>query len=202
MVSLPPALSTDGVDELAGIFERMLPYASKYELRIIAVNTRSHGGSTPYTDDELAEFASSDVEIQTSAVRKFGREVGSFMVFACTSLGIPAVTVLDGQKRGGLAFLTWSLSNMGLLSILGDPKTLDDAQKTVLQRYLRTAFAYGAYSLFACYPQCLSLEPPRWAVYGVRAISRSGHIFSSPFTSHTRRRQAKGVHGMGLSILH
>ena len=138
----------------------MLPYAPKYGLRLIAINMRDYADSTPYTDDELAELASSDVEIQASAVRKFEREFGSFMVFVCTSLGIPAVTVLGGHKRGGLAFLTWSLSNIGLVSIFGDSATLEDTQKTVLQRYLRTAFAYGAYSLFACYFQCLSPESP------------------------------------------
>ena len=143
-MSLPSLLSTDGGDGFVGIFGRMLPYASKYGLRLIAINMRDYAGSTPYTDDELAEFANSDVKVQASAVRKLGREFGGFMVFVCTSLGIPATTVLDGQKRGGLAFLTWSMSNMGLVSVLGDPRTLDDAQKTILQRYLRTAFAYGA----------------------------------------------------------
>ena len=122
----------------------MLPYASKYGLRLITVNMRDYAGSTPYTDDELAQFASSDVDVQLSAVRNFGREFGAFMVFVCTWLGIPAMTVHDGKTHGGLALVTWSLSTIGILSIFGDPMTLTKKQKSVLRPYLRTVFAYGS----------------------------------------------------------
>ncbi|EKM50240.1 uncharacterized protein PHACADRAFT_264862 [Phanerochaete carnosa HHB-10118-sp] len=106
------------------------------------MNMRDYAGSTPYTSDELAAFASSDIEVQISAVRSLGCELAAFLVYVCQTLGIPARTVRDGKAYGGLAFLTWSMSTMGLLSIFGDSMTLDEAQKAVLQPYLRTAFAY------------------------------------------------------------
>ncbi|EKM52061.1 uncharacterized protein PHACADRAFT_128196 [Phanerochaete carnosa HHB-10118-sp] len=130
-----------------GIFERMLPYASKYGLRLITMNMRDYAGSTPYTLDELSEFTSSDIEVQASALRNFGREFACFLVYVCQSLGIPATTVCSGKVYGGLAFLAWSLSTSGLLSIFGDHKTLSDEQKAVLQPYLRTAFAYDPPSI-------------------------------------------------------
>ncbi|EKM52062.1 uncharacterized protein PHACADRAFT_212658 [Phanerochaete carnosa HHB-10118-sp] len=125
-----------------GIFERMFPHASKYGLRLIAMNMRDYTGSTPYTLDELSEFTRSDIEVQASALRNFGREFACFLVYVCQSLGIPATTTHEGKMRGGLAFLTWSLGNLALLSFFGDPRTLDSEQKTVLQPYLRTVFAY------------------------------------------------------------
>ena len=147
----------------------MFPHASKYGLRFISMNTRDYAGSTPYTDDEIAEFASSDVNVQVSALHNLGREFGAFMVFVCTSLGIPATTVRDGQTRGGLALLTWSFSTIGLLSIFGDPETLDDEQKSILQPYLRTAFVFGAY---------------------ISPINHSQHVNPSP---QIRRRRCTGT---------
>ncbi|EKM50239.1 uncharacterized protein PHACADRAFT_213982 [Phanerochaete carnosa HHB-10118-sp] len=126
----------------SGIFERMFPYATKHGLRLIAMNMRDYAGSTPYTTAELAAFVGDDVEVQASAVRSSGRELAGFLVYVCQVLKIPARTMRDGKAYGGLAFLTWSFGTMGLLSIFGDPKTLDDAQRAALQPYLRTAFAH------------------------------------------------------------
>ena len=59
----------------------MMPHASKYGLRLITMNMRDYRGSTPHTDKEVAEFGSPDVEVQTYAVRKFGRVFGDFVLW-------------------------------------------------------------------------------------------------------------------------
>lgn len=112
------------------------------------MNMRDYRGSTPYSAEEVAHITSPDIEVQTSAVRRFGQEIAKFLLYVCETKGIPQVT-MDGEKKsGGLALMTWSLSNIGLLSILGDPDTLGNGKiKFTLARYLRKAILYGVSSL-------------------------------------------------------
>ena len=128
---------------MAAIFERLFPRAKQRGLRLITINLRDYSGSTPYTSAELADFTNEDVAVQASAIRRLGAEIGAFLVYACTTLGVPPITTKEGKRASGLVFGTWSLSTEGLLAIFRDTQTLDKGQKDVLQRYLRKAIAYG-----------------------------------------------------------
>lgn len=121
----------------------MLPFGPKYHLRLIALNMRDYHGSTPYTDEEVADFLNADVEVQTSAVRMFARELAQFLEFVCKRLAIPPIKTGSGGPSGGLVCLTWSMSGMGLVSMLGDPATLGDEQKAELSPFLRKVVLYG-----------------------------------------------------------
>lgn len=127
------------------VWQRILPYAQKYGVRIIAMNLRGYAGSTPYTALEQAEVDSADVEVQRSAVRRVAREIAGFFVFVCQHLGIPAVYQVGGtsEKRGGFVPVAWSLTNMFISSMLGDPITMDDAIRSVLSPFWRHIIMYG-----------------------------------------------------------
>ncbi|GJE91024.1 hypothetical protein PsYK624_071720 [Phanerochaete sordida] len=147
-------------------FAPMLPLAAKHGLRIITMNNRDYRGSSPYTPEELADFRNPDVEVQASAVRRWGREVGQFLAYVCQTLHIPA-TVNDGAKQaGGVTLLTWSLSCIAPLAILGDARTLGDGLAGTLAPYFRRVILY---------------DPPA-SVYGVPPWVGS---LTSPFVDPT-----------------
>ena len=124
-------------------FRRMLPHAPKHGIRLITMNSRTYRGSTPYTDAELAELHNPDISVQTGAIRSYAQEMVRFLTFVCTQLKVPPVKNDHGRKLGGVVLGTWSLSGMALVSILGDPRTLDDDQKRLLSQYWRRAIFYG-----------------------------------------------------------
>lgn len=126
----------------AATFERMLPVAPKHGLRIITMNGRDYRGSTPYTDEELADMTSPDIDVQATAVRRWGHEVALFVVYVCQRLGIPATT-RDNPATGGLVFVAWSLSGVAILSMLGDPQTMGNEVTRALAPYLRKIVLYG-----------------------------------------------------------
>lgn len=113
------------------------------------MNMRDYRRSTPYSTEEVVHITSPDLEVQTSAVPRFGQEIAKFILYICEIKGIPQV-IMDGKKKsGGLALMTWLLSNIGLLSILDDPDTLADGKiKSTLACYLRKAILYGVSSLY------------------------------------------------------
>jgi hypothetical protein len=125
----------------------MLPYSSKYRLRLVTMNMRDYRGSTSYTEEDLAHFVNSDLSVQENAVRTFGQDVVLFLAYVCKNLSILGITVEDGDKFGGLVVMAWSLGCLALCSILGDPQTLDDETKSILGPILRKVIFYGRISL-------------------------------------------------------
>ena len=126
------------------VYWRMLPYASKYGLRLIAISLRDYRGSTPYSAEEDAELDNPTPEVQVATVRKFGREVSDFLVYVCENLRIsPIVMDERGEPTAGLVVLAWSMGSMSITAILGDPDSLEERERGVLELYLRKAVLYG-----------------------------------------------------------
>lgn len=124
----------------------MLPHATKYGLRMIAMNSRDYHGSTPYTAEELADLASPDLEVQALAVRRWGREVAMFIAYVCGALDISPVFGEGEKKAGGLVLMSWSLSGLAPMGILGDPRTLEGGLEATLAPYLRKVILYGEHN--------------------------------------------------------
>ncbi|EKM49951.1 uncharacterized protein PHACADRAFT_130381 [Phanerochaete carnosa HHB-10118-sp] len=125
-------------------FDRMLPLASKYGLRIITMNSRDYRDSTPYTAEELSHMTSPDLNVQASAVRRWGREVALFLAYVCQTLRVPAIAGEGVRKEGGLVLTAWSLSGITILSILGDSQTLGSDLTAALAPYLRKVVLYDS----------------------------------------------------------
>lgn len=112
------------------------------------MNNRDYRRSTPYSTDELADFTSVDTEVQASAVRRWGTEIAQFLAYLCSTLHIPNTVTERGKKVGGLTLITWSLSGMAALSLLGDPRTMGEKLTSTIAPYLRKVILYGAYNMF------------------------------------------------------
>jgi hypothetical protein len=121
---------------------------------MISMNMRDYAGSTPYTPSERAEVGSPDLEVQSNAIRRRAREISAFLLFLCKTLNIPPLSMSDeaggeNGRAGGFVLLCWSLANMFLTSMLGDPMTLDEPTKSALSPFWRKAIIYGALHLCA-----------------------------------------------------
>ena len=166
----------------------MLPYASDYGLRIFTMNLRDYKDSSPLSTEELAALTSSDIEVQTSAVRRLGREVASFVTYVCKTQGVPKLSVDGKRKRGGVALMTWSKSNIALLSILGDPETLEGESKGILPLYLRKMIIYGV----SCSQNSLQVDNTsrRLPHERPRSLSSDWDALPSPECGDTDRAKA------------
>ncbi len=131
---------------LVGAFERMLSFATSYNLRIVTVNQRDYPGSTPYTPSELDLLASLVVEDQELALRAQAQEIAAFLVHLTKSTDIPPVRETDGRRIGGLVLLGLSLGNFIPLSLFGNAEHLDVETRTLLEIYLRSFVVFGKYS--------------------------------------------------------
>ncbi|GJE91026.1 hypothetical protein PsYK624_071740 [Phanerochaete sordida] len=109
---------------------------------MITINCRDYRGSSPYTAEELAELHNPDIEVAASTVRRWGREIALFLAYVCQTMGIPATTGKGAKEDGGLVLVTWSLSGIAALSILGDPRTLGNGLANTLPQYLRKVILY------------------------------------------------------------
>ncbi|GJE91029.1 hypothetical protein PsYK624_071770 [Phanerochaete sordida] len=134
---------THGLIVNGAAFERMLPLAGAYSLRIIAMNNRDYAGSTPYTDAELADLVDNDVEVQAAAVRRLGRETASFLRFVCERLEVLPITT----GSGGVVLVAEGLANISALAILGDVRTMGPELSAALGPYLRKVMLFDPPSL-------------------------------------------------------
>lgn len=104
---------------------------------------RDYPGSSPYTAEEVTAMASKDLQDQANAIRGIGRQVAAFMVYFIRKYSIPAPKVVAGQQTGGIALLTWSLSNILSMALLGNAHSLSKEVKEVLETYWHTMVMYG-----------------------------------------------------------
>lgn len=129
---------------MSAIWSRMFPHARAHGIRLISMNMRDYTGSTPYSSEERDELESQDLSIQRAAIRRMAREVSSFLVFVCTELKIlRRERMEDGAVTGGFVLVSWSLGNLFVASLLGDPHALDDATKATVEPFWRKVVMYG-----------------------------------------------------------
>ncbi|KAJ3553764.1 hypothetical protein NM688_g3445 [Phlebia brevispora] len=119
-------------------FYPTFPYAKSRGLRFIAPNLRDYPNSTPYTPSEFENLCSADVETQKLAVRSLGLELAAFLKYIVDAESLPPKRGADGQVKGGLVLLSWSMGNLWSLSMFGNASALEDETRAVLRRYLRT----------------------------------------------------------------
>ncbi|GJE91030.1 hypothetical protein PsYK624_071780 [Phanerochaete sordida] len=140
---------THGLIVNGAAYERTLPVAGRYGLRIIAMNNRDYRGSTPYTDEELADFVDLDIEVQAAAVRRWGRETACFLRFVCETLGVPPAR--DGA--GGVALMAEGVGNTSVFAMLGDARTMGAELSAALAPYLRKVLLFDSSSpTYGIYP--------------------------------------------------
>jgi hypothetical protein len=131
----------------------LFPYASSYDLRLIAVNLRDYPNSSPLNEREIANLQSHEPEKRAMALLEQAIEIATFIVRLIEKEDIPPpkriVQGLDHSHNtkevGGVSLIAWSLSNRYLFSLLANISLLEPHTNALLERYLRIIFIYGEF---------------------------------------------------------
>ncbi|TCD64012.1 hypothetical protein EIP91_004680 [Steccherinum ochraceum] len=90
-----------GIQFNAAVFKPLIPFAAPNNLRLVFVNLRSNGGSTPYNDEEIKAVTSGDEEQQAGFVKERVLELSSFLAWFLEKETIPIPKELGGKREGG-----------------------------------------------------------------------------------------------------
>ena len=122
----------------------MLPFAAAYNARLILVNRRDHLGSTPFTDTELASLGSQNLQTRAKALAQQGLDIGLFLAWLVREEKIPPVSIdPDGNKRGGITLVLWSLAHTSLAGFLAHADLLPVDARKALKPCLRAYCIFG-----------------------------------------------------------
>ena len=128
---------------IAGIFQRLVPYAATHGLRLVRVNMRDYRGSSKFTEEELAAITDGDADSQAAVFKDMGLQVAAFLEHFSKKHAIPRITESNGKARGGIVLLAWSMGCIFATSMLGHALSLPESTKESLDQYLRTVILHG-----------------------------------------------------------
>lgn len=109
------------------------------------VNQRDYPGSSPYTVDDLEALTSGDPGRQANVFKGLGHQFAALVENLAEKLQLPSVVEVDGKKVGGIALVTWSMSNGLAMAMLGNASSSSEQTKSSLKQYLRTLVMLGKY---------------------------------------------------------
>lgn len=114
-------------------------------MRLVAVDMRDYGDSTPYSPEDLADLWSADAERQASTLRTRGFEIVAFLLWFIRKEGIPLLS-LEKQGNfsgGGISVLGWSWGCKMALSCFARAHDLAPGDRDFLSNYLRALILCG-----------------------------------------------------------
>lgn len=126
-----------------GGFERVVPFAAKYDARLVFVNRRDFPGSDPYTEAEYRQLEAAQSPVDGRSVlqafmKERAREVYDFLAEYVIQEGIPRATA----SKGGLILTTWSFGSVWLTALLANLKQFS-SDLVQLSAYVRRTILYG-----------------------------------------------------------
>lgn len=130
----------------SGVFKKALPEGRRKGIRLIALNRRDFPGSTPYSQEELADLKSPKVDLTRFLVflRKRSMEIIGFIHHITQKLGLPTT---DPDGRGNISILGWSSGCIYLFSVMAcfNEDNLPTPWKETIQE---------------CISSCILFDPP------------------------------------------
>jgi hypothetical protein len=122
----------------------MIQFAAANRVRLILLNRRDYPGSTPFSDTELAELGSPDLETRAKALAQQGIDIGLFLAWLVREEKLPPVSIdRNGQQQGGIVLLAWSLAHTPLAGFLAHLDALPNDALRVLEPCLRAYCIFG-----------------------------------------------------------
>jgi hypothetical protein len=122
----------------------MIPFAAANRVRLILLNRRDYPGSTPFSATEFDELGSSDVETRGMALAQQGVDIGLFLAWLVREEKLPPVsTNRNGQQRGGIVLVGWSLAHTSLAGFLAHADALPVDALRALKPCLRAYCIFG-----------------------------------------------------------
>ena len=124
----------------------MLQFAAAYRARLILVNRRDYPGSTPFSDTELASLGSGNLRTRAKALVQQGLDIGLFLAWLVREEKIPPMSIepdSNGNRRGGIALVAWSLAHTPLVGFLARADALPADARKALEPCLRAYCIFG-----------------------------------------------------------
>ncbi|KAI0092162.1 hypothetical protein BDY19DRAFT_990898 [Irpex rosettiformis] len=126
----------------------------------IAPYMREYGDSTPFTDEELERYHSSDPEDQEATLCVECLELAEFMAHFIRFEHLPAPRESNGVKSGGIHIFTWSTGSVPALALLANLEALDKDLSNLLEEYMGTIFIADLPSMCYGIPEPAKLYHP------------------------------------------
>jgi pimeloyl-ACP methyl ester carboxylesterase len=129
-----------------GIFRKAVDGAPSHGLRVIAVDRRHYGESTPFTEAELAPLKADDA-LETGAIEPFmDRRAVELAKFIQGLVETDSLPEPDAQHHhGGVILMGWSIGNVFGLDFLARSARLPSELRAVISTYVRGYVLYGDY---------------------------------------------------------
>ncbi|OSD08611.1 hypothetical protein PYCCODRAFT_1448798 [Trametes coccinea BRFM310] len=137
------------------IFKRLLPFACKFNTRIVLLARRDYPGASPYTDHERATITrlynsprSPTTEVEMAAIlTAHGRDVYDFLVDYVAHERIPPAK----GCQGGIILVGWSLGATSITALLANLKSYPVGAVS-LDTYVRRVILYETSHIFYAHP--------------------------------------------------
>ncbi|KZP26752.1 hypothetical protein FIBSPDRAFT_333820 [Athelia psychrophila] len=117
-------------------FNKLLPLGAKDNIRLVIVNRREYAGSTPYTDENIADLNAGRAVFMV----RLAAEVAHLLIWFLETHDIPKISA-DG-KKGGFAVMGWSAGAATPLSTLAYPEVVGKEAYAKLELYYRRCILY------------------------------------------------------------
>ncbi|KAK7016986.1 hypothetical protein VNI00_018784 [Paramarasmius palmivorus] len=140
-------------------FERLQTLAPANKIRIVTLNRRGYQGSTPYTEEEMNGFRAGTKE----SLGKMMLVLVGFLKTFVEKERIEKISNRDGERRGGIALMGWSIGVLTALSLFDLDQDEDNETYLFLEEYLRDFIVYDPPYLSFGYPlQPAFTSPPAY----------------------------------------
>jgi pimeloyl-ACP methyl ester carboxylesterase len=125
-----------------GIFRKAVDGAPSHGVRVIAVDRRHYGGSSPFTEAELAPLKAGDA-LETGAIELFmDRRAVELAKFIQGLVETDSLPKPDAQQ-GGIVLIGWSIGNVFGLDFLTRSARLPCELRAILSTYVCRYVIYG-----------------------------------------------------------
>ena len=121
---------------LLDIFEPLVPYALQCRIRLILVNRRAYGQSTPMNEAEVASIRSSNPTIED--FRGFLQDRAMELLRF-----IAALVKKEELETHSVCLLGWSAGCVNIFALLASLSELSITDLQLLEDYLRSVILYG-----------------------------------------------------------
>lgn len=122
-------------------FQRLLPLAGKYNIRIVVPNRRHYPNSSPYSNEELNRIKDNDPEVLTEFAKERAEEYATFIKNFVQQNGVPPIG--EDGKSGGVVLMTWSAGVYYALQILAFADAIGIELRRQIEPYFRSFIIFG-----------------------------------------------------------
>ncbi|KAI6020201.1 hypothetical protein PISMIDRAFT_93384 [Pisolithus microcarpus 441] len=143
------------------VFRKLFPFGPNHNYRITSLYRRGYAPSSPWTEEEVALFTSSDSEDGNKFLRLAGLQIARFLLGFAASQEIPKY---DKEKDiGGIVLHGWSLGTLYSQAVLSALDSLTAEELGQLENYLHAVICHDPTGITLGLPQPpLSESSPWW----------------------------------------